>query len=64
MNMTFRGLADRIAQMEPYQLDMTATVYVEGFDEFYPIKDVTVITETGVLDAGHPVMNTPDEKTS
>ena len=60
MNKTYRQLADIIEKMDEEQKDMNATVYVEGYDEFYPIKDVT-ISEDSLVDIGHPVMNTPEE---
>jgi len=61
MNMTYRELQAAIDKLDDEQKDCNVTVYVEGIDEFYPIKDMTIISETGVLDAGHPVMNTPED---
>ena len=61
MNLTYRQLQERIAKMTEEQKENNASVYVNGFDEFYPIEDITITEEDDVLDAGHPVMNTPKE---
>ena len=61
MNKTYRQLADIISKMDEEQKDMNATVYVEGYDEFYPIKDVTDTCEKLGYWDGYPIMNATEE---
>jgi hypothetical protein len=61
MNLTYEELAEQIARMSPEQKASNVTVFVPGVDEFYPIDVVSYITEDGVLDAGHPVLNIANE---
>jgi len=60
-NLTYKQLQEAISKMTAEQRDMNVSVYVNGFDEFYPIEVISFIDEDGVLDKGHPVLNTPEE---
>ncbi len=57
-NLTWRELRDIIDKFNEKQLDQTATVYVGGVDEFYPIESVKTANEEDqdVLDGGHKFM--------
>jgi hypothetical protein len=57
--MNYRELAILIATMTEEQKDQTATVYVSGVDEYYPlVNDHPIVTSTvdDVLDEGHYYM--------
>ena len=51
---TYAGLKKELAAMDPDSLMQTVTVELEG--EFYPVKQVKVVTDTDVLDDGHVVL--------
>lgn len=55
MNTTYRELLEILRQMTPEQLNMTATVFVRGVDEFYPVQTFGTSDESNdVLDPNHP----------
>jgi hypothetical protein len=60
MNLTYAELAKQIDEMTDEQKASTATIFVPGIDEFYPIAAVEFTKEggaaDGILDKGHPVL--------
>ena len=56
--MNYRQLRDILTfEMTDEQLDQTATVYIPGVDEYYPLHDnLTIVCEDDVLDKGHIVL--------
>lgn len=54
--MTWEQLAQRIQQLTQEQKQQDATVYFRPLDEYYPVNQLTIETESDVLDAGHPVL--------
>lgn len=52
---TYAGLRKELSAMTIEQLSQTVTVEVE--DEFYPVKQVKVVTGSDVLDDGHVVLS-------
>ena len=52
---TYRELLQQLQTLPPERLDDTATVYVTGVDEFYPVMKTEVATssDNDVLDEGH-----------
>lgn len=55
----YAGLKNQLASMTPKQLAQTVTVEING--EFYPIKQVSVVTGSDVLDDGHVVLKSENE---
>lgn len=56
---TYRELLEALKAMTPEQLDMTATVYVRGVDEYYPVQTFGTTPANGpgdVLDPDHPYL--------
>lgn len=58
MSKTYRHLLEELQKLTPEQLDMTATVFVPGIDEFYPVDSICYGNpdENDVLDADHPFL--------
>jgi hypothetical protein len=54
--MTYKDLLLRLSAMSNEELEMTATVWVSDFDEFWPVRYVLENPEADVLDKGHPYM--------
>lgn len=54
--MTYKELAKSISNMTEDQQNCDVTVYVEGLDEFYPVKVLDFQDISDVLDEGHPVL--------
>jgi hypothetical protein len=54
---TYRELAEIIAKMSDEQKDSNVTVFLSGTDEYIGSTGVSCITETDVLDKGHPVID-------
>lgn len=52
--MTYRDLLVMIQKLALEQLDMNATVEVDG--EYIPIRCVEIVNNSDVLDPGHPVL--------
>ena len=57
-DLTFRELKTILESMTDDELDMTATVYTEYPDEFWPIKHIFCTKYTDVLDKNHPYFST------
>lgn len=53
-NITYREILTVLQQLTPEQLDCTATVFVRGIDEYYPVQSFGTTTESDVLDENHP----------
>lgn len=58
--MTYKELALAILSLDEVQQNQTATIYVPGEDEYYPVYENFVITDEScdVLDEGHIVLTT------
>lgn len=57
MNTTYQELLDALKELTPEQLKMTATVFVRGVDEYYPVQTFGVGgNDQSVLDEGHPYL--------
>ena len=64
-NVTYRDLANFIANMSEDQKNCDVTIFIGGADEFYTLVDpdtndvfypMCEADETDVLDAGHPYL--------
>jgi hypothetical protein len=55
-NLSYKQLAELIGNMTDEQQNMTATVYINGEDEFYPINSIEFSKEgeCDALDDNHP----------
>ena len=65
-NVTFGDVLAALQQLTPEQLNMTATVFVQGWDEFLPVVNqapyvsgalqvpLGITNNNDVLDDGHP----------
>jgi hypothetical protein len=51
---TYREVLEALKNLSEEDLDKTATVYVRGVDEYYPIQTFGVTPDTDVLDKDHP----------
>lgn len=51
--LTFGDLLDILKGMSFERLNDTATVYVTGVEEYYPVLKIDEAKETDVLDKGH-----------
>lgn len=56
MNITYRQLRDRINELTEDQLDLDASVYLQGFDETFSITDTDLTCENDVLGENYPVL--------
>ena len=57
MNTTYKELLTALQELTPEQLEMNATVYVRGVDEFYPVQTFGFTnTASDVLDENHPYL--------
>lgn len=54
--MTYRELRDRINELTEDQLDLGASVYLQGLDETFPIMDTDITVENDILGTDHPVL--------
>lgn len=54
--MTYRELRDRINELTEDQLDLGASVYLQGLDETFPITDTDITLENDVLGENYPVL--------
>lgn len=56
--MTYRELKAFVESLSDEHLDCTATVYLEGKDEYIEVNDTTftVESEDDVLDDNHPIL--------
>ena len=56
-SLTYAELLENLKAMPPERLADTATVYVSGVDEYYPVMTTEVASDKqDVLDAGHWVV--------
>jgi len=57
--LTYRDLLKQIARMSSEELDAHVSIlHPEYSDEFLELETIGHVTETDVLDAGHPVLVT------
>lgn len=54
--MTYRNLKELLSTMSERELNMTATVFVPGVDEYYAAAVAFTDESQDVLDPGHPVI--------
>ena len=54
--MTYYELLRRLQELDPDQLELDVTVYVEGDDEYYPVNALIFDTSSDVLGEDHPVI--------
>lgn len=54
--MTYKELLDMLLMAPVEHLNQTATVWVPGVNEFYPISETLVTSENDVLDEDHLIM--------
>ena len=59
-NLTYRELLRQLSAMSEEWLDANVTVYLEGIDEYFPIKRFLINKEDDVLDEGHPFLEVAD----
>jgi hypothetical protein len=52
-NTTYADLLEVLKTMSPNELQQTATVFVRGVDEYYPIQTFDKTKVSDVLDKGH-----------
>ena len=55
--MTYRELLAALSELSNEELDLTATVYVSSFDEYFAIEHGNRCRD-GVLDEDYPIMVT------
>lgn len=55
-NLTYRELKRQLSAMSEEWLDANVSVYLTDLDEWYPVKRMLLVTETDVLDEGHPYL--------
>ena len=55
-NLTYRELLRQLSAMSEEWLDANVTVYLEGVDEYLPIKRFLINSSDDVLDEGHPFL--------
>ena len=54
--LTYRELRDRINELAEDQLDLEASVYLQGLDETFPITDTDLTVENDVLGENYPLL--------
>lgn len=54
--MTYKELLEMLAKLSPEQLNQTVTVHHHQSDEYYPVPQCGIVSDTDVLDENHFVL--------
>ncbi len=54
--MTYRELRDRINELTEDELNLSASVFIEGLNEYWTIIDTNKAIGDDILDPEHPIL--------
>jgi hypothetical protein len=54
--LTYKELLERLQGCSQEQLEQNVSIYISDIDEYYPVENTRIETETDVLDEGHFVL--------